>query len=378
MTLGVLVALFPAVEASQVWLARVLRPIPPLAWIPFAIIWFGITETAAACIISIGIFWINYFTAMAAVQAVDKDLIEVARAFGHRTFAALLKKVILPGAAPGILSGLRAGLGQGWMTVVAAELFGIEGIGQRMMEASGLLAILGCHPRIAVPEVTWYYPRFRPYLHTYGDIGNRDNFRTLALEMAHGLRVPYWRMDVDPHAFVDAIAERAVEIEQSFAGVFAAMLERYAAHEGKPRWGEKTPYNIFYLDRILEDFPNTQFVYIYRDGRDASAEFLESAFGPTNSYSAARIWRDGQEAALAFRQQRSVDQWFDIKYEELVREPVDHLRRLCTFLGEEYTDALIAFHTTPTAKRRGATKDNWALAHPINCESCLTGNKLVH
>lgn len=138
--LGVSVALFPRVEASQAWLARVFRPIPPLAWIPFAIIWFGISETAAAFIISIGIFWINYFTAMAAVQAVDKDLIEVARAFGHRSFVALLRKVIMPGAAPGILSGLRAGLGQGWMTVVAAELFGIAGIGQRMIEASGLLA----------------------------------------------------------------------------------------------------------------------------------------------------------------------------------------------------------------------------------------------
>lgn len=137
--LGVAVALFPKVEASQAWLARVFRPIPPLAWIPFAIIWFGISETAAAFIISIGIFWINYFTAMAAVQAVDKDLIEVARAFGHRSMAALLRKVILPAAAPGILSGLRAGLGQGWMTVVAAELFGIAGIGQRMIEASGLL-----------------------------------------------------------------------------------------------------------------------------------------------------------------------------------------------------------------------------------------------
>lgn len=139
-TLGVVVALSPPIEASQAWLARVLRPIPPLAWIPFAIIWFGITETAAAFIISIGIFWINYFTAMAAVQAVDKDIIEVARAFGHRTYFALLRKVILPGAAPGILSGIRAGLGQGWMTVVAAELFGIQGIGQRMIEASGLLA----------------------------------------------------------------------------------------------------------------------------------------------------------------------------------------------------------------------------------------------
>jgi NitT/TauT family transport system permease protein len=138
--LGVAVALSPRVEASQAWLARVLRPIPPIAWIPFAIIWFGISEAGAAFIISIGIFWINYFTAMSAVQAVDKDLIEVVRAFGHRSLPALLRKVILPGAAPGILSGLRAGLGQGWMTVVAAELFGIQGIGQRMIEASGLLA----------------------------------------------------------------------------------------------------------------------------------------------------------------------------------------------------------------------------------------------
>ncbi len=239
-------------------------------------------------------------------------------------------------------------------------------IGSERSGTTLVMAILGCHPRIAVPEVTWYYPRFRPYLHTYGAIGNSDNFRTLALEMAHGLRMPYWRMDVEPETFGNAIAERAAEIEQSFAGVFAAMFERYAAHESKPRWGEKTPYNIFYLDRILEDFPNAQFVYIYRDGRDASAEFLDSAFGPTNIYSAARIWKDGQEAALAFRKKLTADQWFDIKYEELVRAPVDHLHRLCTFLGENYTDDLMAFHTTPTAKRRGATKDNWALAHPIN------------
>ncbi len=238
-------------------------------------------------------------------------------------------------------------------------------IGSERSGTTLVMAILGCHPRIAVPEVTWYYPRFKPYLHTYGDLSNLKNFRTLAFEMAHGLRIPYWRMDVQPGSFANDIADRAMEIEQSYAGIFAAMFERYAKFENKPRWGEKTPYNIFYLDQILEDFPNAQFVYIYRDGRDASAEFLDSAFGPTNIYSAARIWKDGQEAALAFRKKLTDDQWFNIKYEELVLEPVDHLQRLCTFLGEEYTNDLMAFHTTPTAKRRGATKDNWALAHPI-------------
>ena len=138
--LGVAIGWSRLVEVMIEPTLQALRPIPPVSWIPLAIIWFGISETAAAFIISIGIFWINYFTSMTAVQAVDKDLIEVARAFGHRSLVALLRKVILPGAAPGILSGLRAGLGQGWMTVVAAELFGIAGIGQRMIEASGLLA----------------------------------------------------------------------------------------------------------------------------------------------------------------------------------------------------------------------------------------------
>ena len=138
--LGVASALWPLLEASQEGVARLLRPIPPIAWIPFAIIWFGVTESAAAFIIAIGVFWLNYFAANTAVKGVDKGLIELAYAFGQGSLVKRLLKVVLPGAAPGIFSGLRAGLGMGWIAVLAAELFGITGIGQRMMEASGMLA----------------------------------------------------------------------------------------------------------------------------------------------------------------------------------------------------------------------------------------------
>lgn len=140
-TLGMAVALSPQLEQLQAYVARVLRPIPPLAWIPFAVIWFGITEASAAFIISIGVFWINYFATSSAVRGVDRELVEVAQVFGFGGFWPRLTKVLIPAATPSILVGVRTGLGQGWMTVVAAELFGIQGIGQRMMEASGLLAI---------------------------------------------------------------------------------------------------------------------------------------------------------------------------------------------------------------------------------------------
>ena len=240
-------------------------------------------------------------------------------------------------------------------------------IGSERSGTTLLLAILACHPRIAVPEVTWYYPRFRPYLHTFGDLSERANFVTLAHEMAYGLRVPFWRMpDANPATFGDEIAARADALQRSFAGVFAAMFERYCAHVDKPRWGEKTPGNVFYIDRILEDFPNAQFVYIYRDCRDASAEFIDSQFGPTNAYNAALMWRDGQQAVKPFRESLGADQWINVCYEDFVRNPVDGLKALCEFLGEDYDDALMEFHTTPVAQRRGKTKDNWALAHPIS------------
>ena len=138
--LGMVTALSPIFRALQEWCVRLLRPIPPIAWIPFAIIWFGTNMKAAAFMIAIGVFWLNYFATINAVMAVPKDYIELCRAYGHHRLWPRIIKVILPAAAPGIFGGVRSGLGQGWMLVVAAELFGVQGIGQRMMEASGLLA----------------------------------------------------------------------------------------------------------------------------------------------------------------------------------------------------------------------------------------------
>jgi sulfonate transport system permease protein len=138
--LGILAGLFRPFETATAWIVRLLRPIPGLAWVPFAIIWFGVDTAAAVFIIAIGVFWIVFFATQGAVRGVDRDLIEVAEAFGFRRADQKLIKVILPAAAPGILAGLRTALGQAWMAVVASEIFGVPGLGQRMMQAANLLA----------------------------------------------------------------------------------------------------------------------------------------------------------------------------------------------------------------------------------------------
>ncbi|MBY6243073.1 ABC transporter permease [Methylosinus sp. Sm6] len=137
---GVATGVLPPLEWMTAWITRILRPIPGLAWIPFAILWFGVEEKAAVFIIAIGVFWIVYFSAHGAIRNVDRDLIEVAAAFGFRTSWEKLVKVQFPASLPGILVGVRTSLGQAWMAVVAAELFGVAGLGQRMNQASSLLA----------------------------------------------------------------------------------------------------------------------------------------------------------------------------------------------------------------------------------------------
>jgi NitT/TauT family transport system permease protein len=138
--LGLATAQWPLFNASVEGFARLLRPISPIAWLPFAIIWFGIGETAASFIIATGVFWLNYLATQSAARAVDADKIELAHAFGQGALVTRTRKIVIPGAAPGILAGIRAGVSMGWMAVLAAEMLGVAGVGRRLLEASGVLA----------------------------------------------------------------------------------------------------------------------------------------------------------------------------------------------------------------------------------------------
>jgi hypothetical protein len=61
-----------------------------------------------------------------------------------------------------------------------------------------LMAMIGCHPRITVPEVAWCYPRFRPYLHACGNLGREENFRAPAAEMVRGPKTPFRGRPANP------------------------------------------------------------------------------------------------------------------------------------------------------------------------------------
>ncbi|MBJ7555967.1 ABC transporter permease [Marinomonas spartinae] len=135
---GTLTASSLLLDALHAWLARILRPIPPLAWVVFAIAWFKVSHAGAAFVIAIGVFWVNYFATYSAVRNVDPRFYELANAFGQNGHLRQALQVTLPGAATGIFSGIRTGIGQAWMTLIAAELLGVPGMGQEMNSAAGV------------------------------------------------------------------------------------------------------------------------------------------------------------------------------------------------------------------------------------------------
>ncbi|HEY9459656.1 MAG TPA: ABC transporter permease [Paralcaligenes sp.] len=138
LSIGIAAALSTWVDAFHSWLARILRPIPPLAWIVFAIAWFKVSHAGAAFVIAIGVFWINYFATYSAVRNVEPKYYELARAFGQDGFVAEMLSVTMPAASPGIFAGMRTGIGSAWMTLIAAELLGVSGMGQEMDAAAGV------------------------------------------------------------------------------------------------------------------------------------------------------------------------------------------------------------------------------------------------
>lgn len=116
-----------------------LRAVPSLAWVPLFLLWFGIGEQARVYLIALGAFLPVYLNTMAAVGSVDRKLIEVAQAYDFGRLKVLFR-VVLPGAMPGVFTGLRAGLSLAWMFVVAAELIAASnGLGFMLVEGQSTM-----------------------------------------------------------------------------------------------------------------------------------------------------------------------------------------------------------------------------------------------
>ncbi len=138
--LGILLGLNRVLRALVDPLIEFCRPVPPLAYLPLVVIWFGIGETSKVLLIYLAIFAPLVIATTAGVVAVDPVRIRIAQSLGANRLQ-LVRFVILPESLPTIMTGIRIALGAGWSTLVAAELIAAtSGLGFMIQSASQFLA----------------------------------------------------------------------------------------------------------------------------------------------------------------------------------------------------------------------------------------------
>jgi NitT/TauT family transport system permease protein len=133
--LGLVIGWYRRAELAVNPLAQVLRPISPLAWIPLAILWFGVGDVAAIFLIFVGCFFPLLLTAMSAVHNVPAVYLDVGRNFGLST-REFFVRVLYPAVVPQLIIGARITLGIAWLVVVAAEMISVNsGLGFLIVDA---------------------------------------------------------------------------------------------------------------------------------------------------------------------------------------------------------------------------------------------------
>jgi NitT/TauT family transport system permease protein len=133
--LGLLMAAVPTVERLLNPIVQLLRPIPPIAWTPLAILWFGTGMEAVLFAITIGVVWPLVISTVAGVSSASRVLIRAAAALGASRFQ-IYTRVVIPASMPYLFTGLRLAFGMAWWMIIPAELIAAEkGLGYLILRA---------------------------------------------------------------------------------------------------------------------------------------------------------------------------------------------------------------------------------------------------
>ncbi|MDY7225837.1 ABC transporter permease [Hyalangium rubrum] len=132
---GMLMGWLPRLQRAMDPLLQVLRPIGSLAWTPLAILWFGVDDVAASFLIAVACFGPLTVSGLNAVRRLPPVYLRAGRNFGL-TGSRLVRHILLPAAAPHLVSGMRQALYVGWVVVVMAEMLGVSsGLGFLLVDA---------------------------------------------------------------------------------------------------------------------------------------------------------------------------------------------------------------------------------------------------
>lgn len=208
-------------------------------------------------------------------------------------------------------------------------------LGSQRSGTTMLRLMLNNHPSFAIPHETAFITIYYEKLRDYGDLSQRDNARRLLNDVAQHPLVKRGKLVADP----DAILSYPIQNYRDFVD---AVFRAYADSLGKPRWGDKTPYYTPDIDILRLVFPDAKFVHLVRDGRDVVISQKTIEWMSSNLPKLIQDWR--WKTTIAHKVGVVLkDDFLELRYEDLVRQPEANLRRICSFLDEPYDPTMLEY-----------------------------------
>ncbi len=210
--------------------------------------------------------------------------------------------------------------------------------------------ILEHHPAFAIPYESKYLATFSRHLDEFGDLGDPANRESLIVSIETFMRNAWLERDLKEWmpGVLEAAPQLARDAAPTFAGVLEAMYAFYARGQGRPRWADKMATFGRVLPAILETFPDARIIHIVRDGRDVGSSLLRLSFGPNTAYVAGKRWNSFVAHGLDFAEAHTASV-LTIRYEDLIDDSENVLRRLCDFVGERFHKEMLEFHRVRSA-----------------------------
>lgn len=206
-----------------------------------------------------------------------------------------------------------------------------------------LRLMLNAHPRLAVPHEFKYFtelPEDVPAAQWRTPGLSEAEYRAFVRRFL--TRRMYVFEDVGQEQLEEDILSRP---ERDLRTPYRVAAEAWARCYGKERWGEKTPYNLFYADVLADMFPGARFIYLVRDPRAVVRSMNAIVYFSDDTALNALNWRHAATHGYALlKTSVPARQRITMRYEDVVRDPEVHLRRICAFLGVTFETAMLEFH----------------------------------
>ncbi len=218
---------------------------------------------------------------------------------------------------------------------MSMEPFFIVGIGRS--GTTLLRLMMNSHPDIAIPYETHFITDYVERIESYGELNQKDHLKALVDDIIQEDMIKKW-----DHSFkTDELINRIKE--PSLGGVIDAIFQDYAQSKGKKNWGDKSDY----LDRmhvINKIFPKAKFIHIVRDGRDVANSVLKMPWGPSDLIQAAEWWHWHIKLGRCMGAILGESRYTEVRYEDLVNDPELELKRLCQFIGIQFSADMLNYH----------------------------------